>query len=224
MYPVSVRNFPRPEWGALCIFTGDLISKIALVFFTPLSASKTYFGQSTCYSDHIKCKTIHGGLLVVVIIQSKTSDLYKKFVILNQKRYIMWYCTLNYDDNFIYLLCFIFKCHLSLFFSQILNQWFLGILCNNSLRRSKNYKNFDFQYRSAPTLEVTQLPLNKINKHLTAEQYQGSANNGELYIKSGVDWMASGKIRQPTSVSSQCEILSYTWTWRPLYFDCWPHF
>ena len=39
---------------------------------------------------------------------------------------IIYYCILNYDDNLI-LVMFILKFHVLLFFSQILNQYFLGI-------------------------------------------------------------------------------------------------
>ena len=58
----------------------------------------------------------------------------------------------------------------------------------------------------------------------TADQYQGSDNRGDLDIKSDVSQPSSGKIRQSTTVSSQCEQFSYPWTWRPLYFHWWSHF
>ena len=48
------------------------------------------------------------------------------------------------------------------------------------LDQSNNYIKFDLQYISTPTLEATQLPLHKSSEHQTAEQYQGSANLGEI--------------------------------------------
>ena len=46
--------------------------------------------------------------------------------------------------------------------------------------QSKNYIKFNFQYWSTSTFKVTQLPLPKISKHQTEEQYKGSANRCEL--------------------------------------------
>ena len=39
LYPVSVRNCPRPGLGVLCILIGDFTSKITLLLFTLLSVS-----------------------------------------------------------------------------------------------------------------------------------------------------------------------------------------
>ena len=50
------------------------------------------------------------------------------------------------------------------------------------------------------------LPIS--SEHQMSEQYQGSADRGELDIKSYVNWPASGKLRQSTTVSSQCEQFS----------------
>ena len=108
----------------------------------------------------------------------------------------------------LYLLCFILKCHVSLFVSPILNEWFLGILCHNFLKHSKHYITFYFQYRYTPTFEVTQFLLHKRSKHWTAEQYQGSDDRGELDLKSDLNRPASGKLQQSTTVSSQFERFS----------------
>ena len=66
--------------------------------------------------------------------------------------------------------------------------------------------------------------LPKIKKHKTVDQYQGSDGLGEIHLKSGVNWPASGKLRHSTTVSSQCEIFSYPWAWHVMYFDHWCHF
>ena len=47
---------------------------------------------------------------------------------------------------------------------------------------------------------------------------RGSADRGELDLNSDVNLPASGKLRKYTSVSSQCERLSYPWMWRFMYF------
>ena len=94
----------------------------------------------------------------------------------------------------LFLLCFILKCHVSLFVSRISNQWFLGILCQIILRQSKNDINFDFRFLSTATLEVSLILLPKIRKHQTAEQYQGSYNSSDLDPKSDVNRPVSGKI------------------------------
>ena len=69
----------------------------------------------------------------------------------------------------------------------------------------KFYIKFDLQYRSTPTLEATQFPLHKSSEHQTAEKYQGSTNRGDIDIKSYVNRLATGQIRQSTTVYSQCE-------------------
>ena len=69
-------------------------------------------------------------------------------------------------------------------------------------KKSKNYIKFDRQYRSTPTLEATQFPLQKSSEHQTAEQYQGSANRVELDLKSVVNILATGKLRKYTTVYS----------------------
>ena len=104
----------------------------------------------------------------------------------------------------LYILCFILKFHLSFFFSPILNQWFLGIFCHNVLKQWKNYIKFDFQYQSTPRLEVAHLPLHQSSKHLTSEKYQGSADRGNLDLKSEVNRPSSSKLQQWATIYSQC--------------------
>ena len=43
LYPVSVRYFPSPRCGVLCIFIGDLTLKSALLLCTLLSTRKNHF-------------------------------------------------------------------------------------------------------------------------------------------------------------------------------------
>ena len=80
--------------------------------------------------------------------------------------------------------------------------------CHNYLNQSKNDSKFYLQYRSKLTLEVTQFLLHKTREHQTEEQYQASADCDELNIKSDTNRTDSGKLRQYTTVSGQCEIFS----------------
>ena len=55
LYPVSVSTCPSSGHGVLCICIGDLISKMGLILFTPLSASKAYFENHPVIYNCIKC-------------------------------------------------------------------------------------------------------------------------------------------------------------------------
>ena len=126
------------------------------------------------------------------------------FVLCNKKRYVMFYCPLTYDDHLI-LAIFYIKMSCIILFPQLSNQWFLGIFCHIFSKRSKNCINFDFRFRSTATFKDTKFLLPKRSKHQKTEQYQGSADRGELDLNSEVNRPASGKLRQSTTVSRQCE-------------------
>ena len=109
---------------------------------------------------------IHRGLLVIFILQSKLwgwmIDI--DFIIISMIwNKICTLCVINHWSTMIvlYLSCFFSECHVSLFFSQISNQWYLGIFCHNFTKQPKNYINLDFPYWSTQTFEVTQLTLHK---------------------------------------------------------------
>ena len=53
--------------------------------------------------------------------------------------------------------------------------------------------------------------------------YQGSADCSEREWNTVLNIRVSGKLRQSTTASSQCEQLSQTWARRSQYFDWWPH-
>ena len=140
---------------------------IVLVLFNLLIASKNHFKNRPVIVYHIHCMTLHGGLLVIVILQSKFRGwvIYIYFIIifllLNNQRYIVRYCILNYDDNLIFVVFYIKMWCIIVFlanFESVIS-WYLR---HNCLKRSTNYTKFDFQYRYTPTMEVTQLPLHKI--------------------------------------------------------------
>ena len=179
--------------------------------------------------DHITFMKIHGWFLVIVILQSKAQgwviniDFILIFIIWNKKGTL---CAIVHWPMMIilFLICFILTCNVSLFFSQNLNQWFLGILCHNFLRQSKNYINRNLRFWSTATLEVSPFMLPISSKHRKEEKYQRSDDHGELGPKSDINWPSSGKLQQSTTLSSQCERLIYPWTWRLLYFGRWNRF
>ena len=197
-----MRNFPSPKSGVFCILIGDLNLKSALVLFTLLNARKRY--TEDYWLVYIPNQVGEWSIFIVLYI----------FFRLNNKRYILCCVILNYDDIF----------SLNMFFSLIFNQWFLGIFCHNFLKKLKNYLNFDFQYRSTSTFEVSQFLLPKGNKHRTVEQYKGSDDCGELYFKLDVNRPASGKLRKSTTYPASMSDCRSPERGVCLYFYCWYHF
>ena len=117
----------------------------------------------------------------------------------------MCHFPLTYDDILIFFILYNKNSFITVFLSnyESVVSWYF--LSRFFLNQSNNYIKFDFQYRYIPTLEATQFPLHKISKHQTAEQYLGSANFGEIDIKSDVNRLATGKLPQSTTVYSQYE-------------------
>ena len=76
--------------------------------------------------------------------------------------------------------------------------------CHTFSKYSNNYLKFNFQFLSTSTLENSQLPLHIRSEHQTAERYKGSANRGGLDLNIFVNKPDSGKMRQSTTLSSQC--------------------
>ena len=52
----------------------------------------------------------------------------------------------------------------------------------------------------------------------------GSSDSGEVDIDSDIHFLASGDLRQYTTVPINCDWLSYTWTRNILYLYCWSYF
>ena len=113
-----------------------------------------------------------------VIIDSLSGKywFYYKFLRINNKIYIFWYCILNYDDNCTFDM-YVFICPLSIFFSQISNQSSVVIYVTIVLKHSKNYMKFHFKFRYTPALENSWLPLHLSSKHWTAEQISGASRS-----------------------------------------------
>ena len=107
-------------------------------------------------------------------------------------------------------------------FSQISNIFFCDILEHKFLRQEKKSININFWSRE--TSADTQFMVPQHSDNWKTYQHQGSANCCEVDLDSDLNRLASGNLRQYTTVSSQCEQLLWTWTWIIMYFDPWSHF
>ena len=121
-----------------------------------------------------------------------------------------------------FLSCFISKCHGTLLFSQISNMFICAIFEHIFFSDDKEiyYIRFSIinkRYRN-------QVPVVKPRYHWKTEHYKGSNDNFEGYIESDLNHLDSGNIRKYTTLPSQWELLTWTWIWHPMYFDCWYHF
>ena len=56
-------------------------------------------------------------------------------------------------------------------------------------------KSHKLTFRSAITFADTKLPLHQHGEHLNTEKYRGSADRGEVDVDSGINHLASGKLR-----------------------------
>ena len=186
--------------------------KIALLFFTLLSAIKPHFKNSPVIVYPFKCPLmIHRVLLVSIqwklIRWVIDIDFITVFVILNHKRYIFCYCILSYNNNCAFDIYVSYMSFIIIFltnFESVISCHF----CHNFSDQTKNYINFNFQFQYTPTLENTLFALHISSEHRTAEQYQGSANCGGLDINTVVNLPSSVKLIQSSTLFSQCEKLA----------------
>ena len=121
----------------------------------------------------------------------------------------------------LFLICCILNCHGNLFFSQILNIFCCGIFKHIFFAAVKEIHRLWLW--STTTSVDTKSPLPQHRKNRNTDQYWGSEDRGEVDIDSDVNHLASSNIRQYNNVPSQCDIFTWTWTWRLLYFDRWYH-
>ena len=61
------------------------------------------------------------------------------------------------------------------------------------------------RFPSTTTFTDTKLPLTQNSKHWKTDQYWWSDNSGELDLDLDINWPASDKLRQYTTVPIQCE-------------------
>ena len=87
----------------------------------------------------------------------------------------------------VHLICMSFICPLSLFVSQILNQWHVVNSIKICSNQSNNYIKIHFKFQATLALNTLWLPLNISSEHRTSEQWHGSANFGGLYLNTVVN-------------------------------------
>ena len=131
LYLVSVSDFPRTECGLFCSLIVDFISKSAMVLFIMLRASYYNYNKGPLKVELILCKTIHSGLLLIVVLHLISLRWVIKIVLifilvrLNNKKVNL--CAIFHWPTMILLIlsCFILNFHGKLFFSLISCLWYL---------------------------------------------------------------------------------------------------
>ena len=125
------------------------------------------------------------------------SDNYCLFIsmCLNNKSYIMLYYPLTYDDIIILVTFFIKISCIFVFLTNIESVIYCYFM-SQFLKQSNKYINFYFKFRSTSTFKDTKFLLPQCSEHRKTEQYQGSANRGELDLNLDVNRLDSGKLRQ----------------------------
>ena len=116
------------------------------------------------------------------------------FVRLNNKRHILCYCILNYDDNRIFDL-YVYYMSFIIIFTTNFESVILYHFCHNFSKHSKNYINFHLKFRSTRALEHTQFLLYTSSKNQTVKKKQGSENFGRLYNNIFLNQPDSSKLR-----------------------------
>ena len=122
----------------------------------------------------------------------------------------------------LFLLCFILNCHGNLIFSQILNLFICDIFEHNNFVVDKEIRYFRFLVINNNCRD--QCPIITQSNHWKMEHYWGSADYCEGSLDSEKNCLASGNLRQYTTVPIQCDWFPWTWIWRLLYFYHWYHF
>ena len=144
----------------------------------------------------------------MVIYQYMSALGYRDILLL---RFICSYFTFIYN-KYVTLRCFVIIHHKTLFISQIPNQFLCDIL----------WHPFLLQTSTSTTSQIYWSPTQR--KHWKTGLYQWSADNCEGESEYDLNCLASVIIRQYTIITNQCQRMTWTWTWRIKYFDCWSHF
>ena len=136
-------------------------------------------------------------------------------------RYIRCYCQFTYNDSVI-LIMFYFKLSRKFSFLTNIKSSHLWYFWTQLFAADKEIHNFLFlvinnNFRN-------QVPVIKPSNRLKREYYWGLAGCCERYLHLDLNCLDSDHLWKYTTVPSQCERFSWTWTWRLLYFDSWYHF
>ena len=125
--------------------------------------------------------------------------------------FICFYCTSIYNKH-VNLLCFVINHHNTLFITQISNIFICYILEHNVSLHASTYTTF------RNLLSSTQ------RKHWKTGLYQGSKYCFEGDCDSDLNRLSSVILMQYTTITNNCQQLTWNWTWRIKYCDCWYHF
>ena len=116
-----------------------------------------------------------------------------------------------------FMLRFILNCHATLFFSQALNLYICGISEHNFFETVRDIHKLCFL--STTTHAYNKLRLPRPIDYWKTEHYQMLSDCGEVDLDSDVNHLASGNLRQYTTLPSKFDKLNWTWTLCILYFD-----
>ena len=207
--PVSFSNFTGPERGIFCVSIFDIISRSVPVVFSMLRPSNYYYNKGpVCYVFSFYSHYCYSELSIFFL-----------FILLwdTSSSYIYYYCP------FIY------------FYSVIIIMCYLKLQQNiTSLTNIKSVSLWYFEHNFSSWQRNPQLSnvghqqhwflLSKPSDHWNIEHYRGPADHGEGDSDLDINRLASGNLWQYTTLPSQFERLTWTWTCCLLYFDCWYHF
>ena len=206
LYPVSVRNCPRPEYAVFYILIIDIILRSALVLFSLLCEINDHYNKGNIKVEFFKCKTIYSILLCISVQRSIFLRWFINIVII----YIIarYTCGSKFaaivywpTKILLFLSCFVLNYHGTFILSQILNLFICGIFKRIFFHKSK--KSTFFAFLSTATSAENKFWVTKPIYHWKTEQYQRTVDHGEIYLNSYTNILISGNtLLYPVSVSS----------------------
>ena len=168
---------------------------------------------------------IHSRLVRIAVLQSiYPLRVINIFLIYTIERYTLrgtFYDIVHRFTSILFSIFLICNCHGALLLSKISNLFICGIFEHKLFHQSKKSTTFDFLSTRISAQTKSLYP--KPSDQWKTEHYRGSDDSGEVDIDSDINFLASGNLWQHTTVTSQCERLTWTWTWRVMYFDHWSH-
>ena len=136
-------------------------------------------------------------------------------------RYIRWYCPLTYDDSVIFMMLY-FKLSRNFSFLANIESVHFVVFSKTTFLYQTN-KSITFYFWLSTKSVETKFLLPKTNCRWKTDHFWGLAGRVKGYLDSYINRLASVNLCQYNTVPSQCERLSWTWTWFLLYLNCWYH-
>ena len=216
-------DWTGPECGFLYISIIDIISRSALVLFSLLCTSNYHYNKGHLKVEFIKWKKCTSDCyLLPFYSQYGYGELSKKilFLLLRDTPEEVDLLLLSIElQQFSYFRYVLYKLSCIFLFLTNIESILLSYFEHNLFAAVKEIHKLLFQ--STTKSAETKFLLPKPSNHWKTDHYWGSDDHGEVDIDSDLNRLASGNIMKYTTVPSQCEWLSWTWTWILLYFDCW---